>query len=117
MKFLLSIILTSLLSFIAGIYFPWWTIAIVAFLVAMLIPQTITRSFFAGFLAIFLLWAILALWIDIKNDSILSNRVAQLFSLGYSFIIIVVTAFTGALISGLAAISGSALVTKKRNHH
>lgn len=114
MKFLLATILTALFGFIAGMFLPWWSIALVAFLVALLIRQKIAFSFLAGFTAMFLLWGILALWIDIKNERILSKKVAQLFSLGEaSFLLILITAFIGALVSGFAAMSGASIYPRK----
>jgi hypothetical protein len=110
MRFLAATILILLFSFIAGLFLPWWSIAIVAFLVALLIPQTIGKSFLAGFLGVFLLWGLLALWIDIKNDSVLSKKIAQLFSLGSaSFLLLLITAIFGALVAGFAAMSGGSL--------
>ena len=110
MRFLLSLLLIILLAFIAGIYLPWWSIAIIAFAVALLIPQSIGKSFLAGFIGIFLLWLLLAFWIDSKNESILSQKIAQLFSLGNSSIsLIFITALIGALVGGFAAMSGSTL--------
>ncbi|MCU7549173.1 hypothetical protein OCK74_08605 [Chitinophagaceae bacterium LB-8] len=114
MKILVSILLTALLSFIAGIYFPWWSIAVVAFLVAILIRQPIVHSFLSGFLGIFILWTVLALWIDVKNNSILSQKIAQLFSLSSPFLLIIATAFIGALVGGFAAMSGSSLTIKSK---
>ena len=116
MKIILSILLTALLSFIAGIYLPWWSVAVVAFLVGLLIQQSILRSFLSGFFAIFILWLVLALWIDVKNNSILSQRIAQLFSLGSPVLLIIVTAFIGALVGGFSAMSGSTLLMKKRDN-
>ncbi len=110
MRFLLSILLTAVLAFVAGMYLEWWSIAIVAFLVALLLPQSSGRSFLAGFLGIFILWGVLAFWIDIKNDSLLSNKMAELFGLGPSGILLVlITALVGALVAGFAAMSGSSL--------
>ncbi len=110
MRFLLSLLLIILLAFIAGIYLPWWSIAIIAFAVALFIPQSIGQSFLAGFLGIFLLWSILAFWIDSKNESILSQKIAQLFSLGSASIaLILVTSLIGAIVGGFAAVSGSSL--------
>lgn len=110
MKILVSILLTALLSFIAGLYFPWWSLAVVAFLVALLIGQSIGRSFLSGFLAIFILWGVLAMWIDLKNNSILSEKIAQLFSLGSSSaLLILITSLTGAVVGGFAAMSGGSL--------
>jgi hypothetical protein len=114
MRFLLATLLIAVISFLAGLYLPWWSIAIVAFLVAFLIPQGIGPSFFSGFLGIFLLWGLLALWIDIKNESILSHKIAQLFPLGgSSVLLILITAFIGALVGGFAAMSGASLKPRK----
>jgi hypothetical protein len=109
-KFLVSILLIALLSFVCGLFLPWWTIALVAFLVSALIPLKPLQSFLAGFLAIFLLWGGLALGIDQLNNSILSAKIAAILPLGGSVIaLILVTAFVGALVGGGAAITGSFL--------
>jgi hypothetical protein len=110
MKFLTATILTVLLSFIAGLYMPWWSIAIVSFAVAALVHQKPWKAFFSGFIGLFLLWGGLAYWIDMKNNHILSQRVAELMKMGTSSIaIITATAFIGGLVAGLAALPGSFL--------
>jgi hypothetical protein len=110
MRLLLSILLIAVLSFLAGMFLPWWSIAIVAFLVALLIPQRISMSFVSGLLGVFILWTIVALWIDIKNNSVLSRKVSELFKLGgSSFLLIFVTALIGGLVGGFAAMAGSSL--------
>ena len=109
-KFLVSIVLIALLSFVCGLFLPWWTIALVAFVVSVLIPLKPLYSFFAGFLAIFLLWGGMAFGIDWMNNSILSSKIAAILPLGGSAIaLILVTAFVGALVGGGAAITGSFL--------
>jgi hypothetical protein len=114
MRFLLSVLLIAALGFIAGIYLPWWSIAIVAFLIAFLIPQGIGRSFLAGFVGVFLLWGLVSLWIDTKNESILSQKIAQLFPLGgSSVLLILITALIGAIVGGFAAMSGASLRPRK----
>lgn len=113
MKIFVSALLTALLSFISGIYLPWWSIAIVAFLISILIQQSIWHSFLSGFLGIFILWLAITSWIDVSNNSILSQRIAQLFSLGSSFLLIIVTSLIGAIIGGFAAMSGSSFVGKR----
>jgi hypothetical protein len=119
MRFLSATVLILLLSFIAGLFLPWWSIAIVAFLIAALIPQSLGKNFLAGFLGVFFLWGVLALWIDVKNDSVLSAKIAQLFSLGSAgFLLIIITALIGAFVAGFAAMSGGSLrpVRKKRRY-
>ena len=110
LKYLLSIIVTALLAFVFGIYMPWWGIAIAAFLVSAAIPQKPSFSFLSGFLGVFLLWEVLAWWIDNKNNGILSQKVASLFKLGNSSVLlIVITSIIGALVAGFAAVAGSYL--------
>jgi hypothetical protein len=61
MRFLLATLLTAALAYIAGMFLPWWSIAIIAFLVSLLISQHIGLGFLSGFLGIFVLWGLLAL--------------------------------------------------------
>ena len=117
MKFIASTLLILLLSFIAGLFLPWWSIAVIAFLVLLALPQSLGKSFLAGFTGIFLLWGLLALWIDIKNGSVLSVKIAQLFPIGgSSIVLILITGLVGAFVAGFAAMSGSSLrpVRKRR---
>jgi hypothetical protein len=110
MRFLLSTLIIIFLSYLAGLFLPWWSIAIIAFIVALLIPHKPGLAFLSGFLGIFIMWALVALWLNIENESLLSAKVAQLMQLGESpFLLILVTAFIGALVGGFAAMSGSLL--------
>ena len=110
MKFILAALLTMALAFLVGLYLPWWSIAIVAFLVALFLPQPSFRGFLSGFLGIFLLWGILAFWIDVENQQILSRKMALVFRLGgSSALLILVTAFVGGLVGGFAALTGTSL--------
>ena len=103
-------LLTALLSFIAGIYLPWWSIAAVAFLVALFIRPSIGLGFLSGFLGIFLLWLVLAFWIDTANEGILSRKLALIFPLeGNTLLLMLITALTGAVVGGFAAMAGSSL--------
>lgn len=114
MKFLVAVILTALLAFAGGLWFPWWSIAIAAFLIAILVHQRVGKAFLAGFTGVFLLWAILALWRDLPNDSILSRKIAEVLPMGGStFFLILATAIIGALVAGLGAMSGSFLRSNK----
>ena len=114
MKFIAATLLTALLAFVASLYLPWWSIAIAAFIVAALIHQKPWRAMLAGAAGLFLLWVILSWWIDVKNQGILSARISELLPLGGStFLLILVTGFVGALVAGMAALSGSYLRKRK----
>lgn len=107
-KFVVSMLLTALLSFICGLFLPWWTIAVAAFVVSALIPQKPLPSFATGFLALFLLWGLLALYIDVANKNILSSKMADILYLhGSSVALILVTGFVGALVGGGGAVTAS----------
>src|ERR1041385_42264 len=110
MKILVAILLTALIAWVAGIWLPWWSIAIVALLVAIIIPQRAGRAFLSGFLGIFILWCLLALWIDIKNQGILASKIAAVLPLGGSAILLIlVTGIIGGLVGAFGAMSGSYL--------
>jgi len=115
MKFLTALFLTALLSYAAGFYMPWWTIAIAAFLVAIAIPQQPLKAFLAGFLSLFLLWIILALYIDMGNQHILSMKIAELLFKSHSHALIMsVTGLVAGLVGGFAALSGAYLRQTKK---
>jgi len=114
MKFLVALILTVLLSFVAGLYLPWWGIAIAAFVVSLLVHQKAGIAFASAFFALLLLWGGLSFWIDIKNESILSARIGELLGIGNnSFLLILITGFIGGLVAGFAAMSGTYLRKRK----
>ena len=115
MRFLLATLLTASLSFIAGLYLPWWSVAIIAFLVALLIKQKIGLAYLAAFTGIYLLWGGLAFLINIRNQNVLSQKMATVFPLnGNSIYLILVTALVGATVAGFAAMSGSSLRPSER---
>ncbi|MEO5995431.1 MAG: hypothetical protein ABIN89_01950 [Chitinophagaceae bacterium] len=110
MKFLVSVLLMALLSFIVCIYFPWWSIAWVAFLVIILVPQKPLSAFLAGFVALFLLWSAMAFYISLKNENILAHKISLIILKSNSPIsLVLLTGLIGALIGGFAALAGSFL--------
>lgn len=114
MKFIATIILIALLAFVSGLYLPWWSIAPAAFVISLIFRQSPGKSFLAGFLGLFLLWAGLALFIDIPNQHILSKKIAEVLPLGgSSTLLILVTGLVGGLAGGFAALTASYLNKKK----
>lgn len=110
MKFIISLILTAALSFAACLYFPWWSIAIAAFIVAALIPQQPGKAFLTGFLALFFLWAALSFWISNNNEHLLAHKVSLIIlKMDSPYLLILASASIGAVVAGLAALSGSLL--------
>ncbi len=112
MKFLSAIILTALLSFTVGLFtvLPWYTFVFCALAVAVAIHQKPFKAFAAGFIALVVLWCILAIIKDVANEHILSIKVAQILPLkGNYILLIIVTGFIGGLVAGFGALTGSYL--------
>ena len=107
MKFIVSVLIIALLSLAAGLFLPWWTIAVVAFVVTSLIPQNPLRSFLSGFTALFLLWGFLSWFISNNNEHLMASKVALILKMGNPIVMIVATALIGALVAGFAALAGS----------
>ncbi len=110
MKFFGALILTALLAFISGLFLPWWGMALTSLLVALLIHQRSGKAFLSGLLGVFILWGGLAWWIDIKNDGVLSTKIASILPLGGNVILLIIlTGVVGGLVAGMAAMGGSFL--------
>jgi hypothetical protein len=110
MKFIISTLLIAAFSFIACLYLPWWSIAIAAFMVALLLGQRPLSAFIAGFVALFILWGLLANFISGDNSHILARKISMLIMKSdSSMTLVLVTGAIGALTAGFAALSGSFL--------
>ena len=110
MKFVTAIITTAILAFAIGLFtvLPWYSFAFTSFITALAIHQKPWKAFVSGFIAVFLVWGIYAYVQDSANQHILSIKVANVLPLGGSYIaLILITAFIGGLLSGLAALAGA----------
>ena len=109
LKVLLKIGFTLILAFLFQTMFPWWSIVIASFLISLIISTKGLSSFIVGFLGIAILWFSSAIIIDIKTGSILTERIAAIFSLPNTWLLILITALIGGLAGGFGALTGSYL--------
>jgi len=110
MKFLLKILLIVVMAACLQFFLPWWSVVISSFLVGLIISNISGfQSFLAGFLAIFLLWSIYALMIDITTQSILTEKIARIFTVNNKYILILITGIIGGLPAGFGALTGNQL--------
>ena len=113
MKFIIAFFLIMLLSFVACLYFPWWSIAAVAFMVIGFLQLKPASAFLCGFSAIFLLWIVLAYFISSNNDHLLARKVSVLIlKMENPFLLILVTGIIGGLVAGCGALTASFLRRK-----
>ncbi len=106
MQFLVQVVATALLSYLAEIYLPWWIIVVCAAVVTLVVPTTRVVSFLGGMVAVGLLWMGMATYTDISTQSILTVKVAPLLGLPHPTLLILLTGLTGGFVAGLGALSG-----------
>ena len=116
MKFFLKVVLIAALSFFLQQWLPWWIIAPASFLVTISTNSRGSSDFMAGFLGAGLLWAIVAWLVDRETNSLLTQKIADLFSVGKPYVIIIITGLLGGLVGGLGALSGH-FVRRVFNQH
>jgi len=108
MKFLASTTSIALLAFSLGLFLPWWSVAIAAFIVPIFIPLTPWKDFLSGFLALFFFWGIMTYIISFRNGFLFTHKISLLIlKADNPTILIILTAFIGALVAGFASLSGS----------
>ena len=108
MKFITAFLLTALLSFALSLFFPWWIIAVAAFLVAFLIHQHPFKAFLCGFFSLFFLWAVLSFYLSNANNHMLAHKVSVLLlKQDNPFLLIAATALIGAVVGGFGSLTGA----------
>jgi hypothetical protein len=113
--FPIKVLIVLALSFILTLFLPWYGVAIAAFVTGLVLSNKPGNNFLAGFFGVGLFWLGYALFLDIRNDHVLSTKIALLFSdnLGVditSGVLMMVTTFLGALIGGLACMSAAMIM-------
>ncbi len=108
MKFFISLLLIAILSYAICLYFPWWTIAIVAFAANLIIYQKPFLAWLSAFLAIFILWIVISYIISNNNEHVLAQKISILIlKMESPALLILITGLIGGLVSGFAALAGN----------
>ena len=102
------IVVMGVVAYFTQSFGPWWSGIAGAFVIAAIAQLKPGQSFVAGFIGIGLAWAIQILILDINNEGILSEKVGQLFGGISGTVLVLITCLLGALLGGLAGMSGSA---------
>lgn len=113
--FFVKVLLISILSAVSTMFLPWYIPFVICFITGFILSNRPGNNFIAGFIGVGLFWLIYALFLDIKNQHVLSTKVAQLFSdsLQTSItgaVLIMITTFLGALLGGLSTMAGAMIV-------
>ena len=110
MKFIAQLILIAIFTYLIQFFLPWWGLFIAAGIVGALIPANGFSTFMAGFIAVAGLWFWQIYFIDAANESLLSTKVAAIFTLSSPLQLIIISSILGGICSGTAALTGKLFI-------
>ena len=113
--FIVKVLAIAILSFLGTFFFFCYTPFIVAFLTGIALSNKPGNNFLAGLFGVGLFWLGYALFLDIRNDHVLSGKIAALFSDSLKTdisvgILLLITTLLGALLGGLSAMAGAMIM-------
>ena len=112
-RFVSAFILCILLTYTAYLFssiIPWWSFAVGAIIVGIVVPQKAWISWLSGFAGAFVCWALLSWNMSSQNNNVMATKMAQVLPLnGSSGTLIIITAMVGAVIGGFACLTGAYL--------
>lgn len=115
---MIELILIAVISLLAQLVLPWWSLAVVAFLICFLRSPTAGQAFLSGFVGIALVWLVYAFVVHSRTDGVFTGRMSELlFKTNTSALPLLVTALVGGLVGGLAGLSGYFVRQAVRNPH
>ncbi len=104
---MIQILLIALLSALAQLVLPWWSIAIVAFGVCFWRSTRGRQAFRSGFLGIAVVWLLYALLIHLRTEGVFTGRMGLLlFKSESAALPLLVTVILGGLVGGLSGLTG-----------
>ncbi|OZV70094.1 hypothetical protein [Winogradskyella aurantia] len=109
MKKFLTFVLIITLGYFLTILGPWYLIALAGFLGGLALKNQ-WIGFLIGFLAGFFLWVVQVWLMTNASNSDLPERLAQLFGLPNTSLLVISSALVGGLVTGFGAVTGVNLI-------
>ena len=104
---MIQFILIAFLSLLAQFILPWWSLALVAFVVCLWKSPGGSQAFLCSFAGVAAVWILYALIIHIRTDGIFTSRMSLLiFKTSTAALPVLVGTFLSGLVGGLAGLSG-----------
>lgn len=109
MKFFILLVLSVMVAFFLGPFFPYWGIMLCIAIVSALVGGTGTGSFFSAALAVWAVWLLVPFFIISKTESELPTKIGQIMGFGHAHLLVWATSLIGFLIGGFSALTGNRL--------
>lgn len=106
---LFSLLILIVLIHISQLYLSWWTIAVPALILGLIVVWPVWQTFALTLLAVAIYTAIYTIWINHINDGIIAGRISSLFNEIGTGTLIIITALAMGLLAGTAAGLGASL--------
>ncbi|GAB3039485.1 hypothetical protein [Spirosoma pulveris] len=104
---MIELILIAILSLLAQLFLPWWSLAVVAFGVCFWRSQRGGSAFFQGFAGVAIVWLGYALLIHTQTDGVFTGRMSELlFKTNTTVLPMLVVTLLSGLVGGFAGLSG-----------
>lgn len=104
---MIGIIICFILILILQVFTPfWWWIMLVPFVYSVLRARSGWEGFRVGTFSAGLLWFASSLYMYFTGSKIISARIAQMFNLGISWPMILLTTVIAAIAAGFSGLAG-----------
>jgi hypothetical protein len=87
----------------------WWWVMIVPFAYGAAAARSGGKALWTGFCAAGLLWLGMSLLLYLTGSGIIATRMARMFGLGKSWLMVVFTALVAAIAAGVSGYAGHAV--------
>jgi hypothetical protein len=87
----------------------WWWVMIVSFAFGAAAARSGGKAFRTGFFAAGLLWLGTSLFLYLSGSGLIATRMARMFGLGESWLMVLVTALIAAAAAGVSGYAGYAV--------
>jgi hypothetical protein len=107
---IIDVALCLVIIFLIQLIMPfWWWVMVVPFVFGLLRGRSGRDAFLFGALSGGVLWMAASIFLYLTGSRIIAGRIAAMMGLGFSPLLIILTALIAAISSGIAATSGFAV--------
>lgn len=110
MRTIITTLSIAIAGFVVQLFLPWWSLAIVAFLIGLSTDLPKFKIFLSGLVGSALVWGLYALYIHTGNQALLSNKMAAIFGLNQAWLLVLISALVAGAVGGMSALSGKTLI-------
>ena len=109
MRTIITTLSIAIAGFVVQLFLPWWSLAIVAFLIGISTDLNKFKIFLSGLVGSALVWGLYAFYIHTSSEALLSNKMAAIFGLSQAWALVLISATVAGIVGGMAALSGKSL--------